>query len=161
MTHFGRFAGYRKWHLGCPNQTSPKPKPKPLQNSRNLSKSHETSSCVVHHQHRMFHLMSWLSLRKSKQSRISKIFVKIMKPKFGQDFGSWVLLKLKIKMAHANCRWSYFSPFPNKTKMKFSIITSKNSTKFKDSMSLVCCAFGNVYFKSVMSKSCWFCLSGS
>ena len=22
MTHFGRFGGYRKWHLGCPNQNS-------------------------------------------------------------------------------------------------------------------------------------------
>ena len=22
MTHFGRFGGYQKWHLGCPNQNS-------------------------------------------------------------------------------------------------------------------------------------------
>ena len=22
MTHFGLFGGYRKWHLGCPNQNS-------------------------------------------------------------------------------------------------------------------------------------------
>ena len=34
-----------------------------------------------------------------------------MKPKFGQDFEVEFLLKLKLKMAHANCRWSYFSPF--------------------------------------------------
>ena len=55
-----------------------------LLNSCNFSKSHATSSCVVHHQ-TLFNLRSWLSLRKSmlvQLSKLSKSLVKIMKLKF-------------------------------------------------------------------------------
>ena len=34
-----------------------------------------------------------------------------MKPKFGEDFEVDFLFKFKLKIAHANYRWSYFSPF--------------------------------------------------
>ena len=59
-------------------------------NSRNLSKSHATPSCVNYHPRRkLFHLRSWLSLRKSMLVQLSKLLT--ASKSFNMDMGIFLM----------------------------------------------------------------------